>query len=141
MSGTGIPQSILAVPVGEGVDVVNTVAGTTGQVLVNGGTTAASGAVVLTLANPLTLPSTLIGTAQTAGLTLANTTLAAAGAQQFSPMSVLQGAGWGTTAPGSQTVAFGLQVQPSQGATAPGGWALCRSLSSAGVSARGWALF
>ena len=63
-----------------------------------------------------------VGTAQTIGLTLQNTTAAAAGAQQYSPMYVMKGFGWKTDATaGSQAVEFGWQVVPVQGATAPTG--------------------
>jgi hypothetical protein len=60
-------------------------------------------------------------TGQVAGLTLTNTTLAANGAQQFSPMVELTGQGWQTNTSGSQTVKWGLQTRPVQGAANPTG--------------------
>lgn len=85
-----------------------------------------SGLVVLgtspTLTTSGTVSSTSIGTAQTAGWTVQNTTAAAAGAQQFSPMVVLTGYGWKTNATAaSQEVDFALQTQPVQGAANPTG--------------------
>ena len=63
-----------------------------------------------------------IGTAQTAGRSLVNATLAAAGAQQYSPMLVMSGQGWKTDAvAASQAVDFAWQVVPVQGAAAPTG--------------------
>jgi hypothetical protein len=63
-----------------------------------------------------------LGTTSTARLTLANTTAAAAGAQQVSPSLVLEGQGWKTTATAaSQTVRFRQNVLPVQGTTNPSG--------------------
>ena len=78
----------------------------------------ASTAFGWTAAHTLTL--TAIGTAQTPGYSYITSTAAAAGAQQYSPMVVLQGNGWKTDGtPASQTVAWGLQTRPVQGASAP----------------------
>jgi len=53
---------------------------------------------------------------------LLNPTAAAAGAQQYSPMLVLEGQGWKTDATAAtQEVQFGLQVVPIQGAANPTG--------------------
>lgn len=61
-----------------------------------------------------------IGTAQTVGGRLTNTTAAAAGAQQYSPVQSFIGQGWKTNATAaSQQVEFGLQVRPVQGTSAP----------------------
>ena len=57
-----------------------------------------------------------IGTAQTSGLSLGNTTAATVGAQQYSPMLELTGSGWKTNATaGAQTYKWGLQNRPVQG--------------------------
>ena len=61
-----------------------------------------------------------IATAQTIGLTNTNTTAAAAGAQQYSPMQAFIGQGWKTDATAaSQAVAFAQQTRPVQGTAAP----------------------
>ena len=58
----------------------------------------------------------------TTSLLLANTTDAAAGAQQWSPMVVLEGQGWKTDATAAtQEVQMGVQVRPVQGAANPTG--------------------
>lgn len=65
-----------------------------------------------------------LGTTQanTSGLSLVNTTAAAAGAQQISPALRLQGQGWKTNATAaSQPVDFRIDVLPVQGAAAPTG--------------------
>jgi len=63
-----------------------------------------------------------IGTAQTPGGSWINSTAAAAGAQQYSPMLVLSGQGWKTDATAaSQEVAFAWQTRPVQGSDAPTG--------------------
>ncbi|UCC72077.1 MAG: hypothetical protein JSV86_17165 [Gemmatimonadota bacterium] len=53
------------------------------------------------------------------GLHLHNDTAAAAGAQQYSPMVVLEGQGWETDVGSSMEVKWALQVQPIQGAATP----------------------
>lgn len=56
------------------------------------------------------------------GLLIINTTAAAAGAQQYSPMLVLEGQGWKTNATAaSQEVQFAFQVIPIEGAANPTG--------------------
>ena len=56
------------------------------------------------------------------GLLVVNNTAAGAGAQQYSPMLVLEGQGWKTDATAaSQEVQFALQVVPIQGAASPNG--------------------
>jgi hypothetical protein len=61
-----------------------------------------------------------IGTTSTDGHVLANTTAAAAGAQQFSPRIHFTGQGWKTNATAaSQTVDWILENQPIQGAANP----------------------
>jgi hypothetical protein len=68
-------------------------------------------------AAPLTLTLTGIGTAQTVGLTLNNTTAATTGAQQYSPLLEMLGKRY--TGSASQVVGWGLQaVSPSNGADA-----------------------
>lgn len=88
----------------------------------------ATGTIGLNLAsaNTWTVPQAVnitgVGTAQTVGFLVENTTLAAAGAQKYSPLFMQYGSGWKTTATAaSQIVAFGWQVQPVQGTTAPTG--------------------
>ena len=61
-----------------------------------------------------------IGTAQTAGTTVRNTTAAAAGAQQYGPMvSLGEGQGWDSTAGASKKVEWWTQVRPVQTAGDP----------------------
>jgi hypothetical protein len=82
------------------------------------------------------------------GIVLADTTVASAGNQQFSPRLRLTGQGWATAAGGSsQEVDWIAEVQPVQGAAAPtgnlvfsnqvagGGYATTASLSSSGTLA------
>ena len=82
---------------------------------------AASGGVALgdtpTWTGVHTFLKTAIGTAQTADLTIQNTTAAAAGAQQYSPGLVLEGRGWATGAGASQASQWLLQNRPVQGTT------------------------
>lgn len=59
-----------------------------------------------------------IGTAQTEGIRLLNSTAAANGAQQYSPYISYHGAGWGTTGGASQSVETGWQLRPIQSTTA-----------------------
>jgi hypothetical protein len=63
-----------------------------------------------------------------------NTTAAAAGAQQYSPMAVDEGQGWKTDATAaSQEVQFGRQVIPIEGAANPtGAWVLFSNINDAG---------
>lgn len=69
---------------------------------------------------PSTTTITAIGTAATAGNTLVNTTVAAAGAQQYSPALQLSGQGWKTTATaGSQQCDWQIQCVPVQNTTTP----------------------
>lgn len=68
-----------------------------------------------------------IGTTQDVayGLSLRNTTSAAAGAQQMSPGILWEGQGWKTnTTAGSQSVRFLVDVLPIQGPAASGEWTL-----------------
>jgi hypothetical protein len=87
-----------------------------------------SGAITLGAAEAL-------GTTSTARLTLANTTAAAAGAQQVSPSLVFEGQGWKTTATAaSQTVRFRENVLPVQGTTNPSGtWQLQSEINNSGT--------
>ena len=63
---------------------------------------------------------TALGTTSTDGVSLINTTAAAAGAQQVSPRLRLTGQGWKTDATAaSQTVDWLLQTVPVEGAAAP----------------------
>ena len=68
----------------------------------------------------VTMTRAAIGTAQSDGIILLNSTAAAAGAQQYSPMLRLTGFGWKTNAvAASQQTDWVLQAQPVQGAAAP----------------------
>lgn len=63
-----------------------------------------------------------LGSTPTAGITLQNTTAAAAGAQQYSPYLYFKGYGWKTDATAaSQPVEFRAGVVPVQGAANPTG--------------------
>lgn len=68
-----------------------------------------------------------VGTA--VALSLQNTTAAANGAQQFSPMIELVAQGWGTTGGTSQTVATAIQFQSVQGTTPTGKWVFLESIN------------
>src|SRR5581483_10006556 len=76
-----------------------------------------------------------LGTTQdaTKGISVNNTTAAAAGAQQISPAIVLEGQGWKTNATAaSQSVKFQEYVLPVQGTAAPTGqWLLQKSIAGA----------
>jgi len=87
-----------------------------------------------------------VGTGTDDGLVSENTTAAAAGAQQYSPLVRRRANGWKTDATAaSQAVEFADQVRPVQGAAAPtgalhwlsqidgGGWTSRMNLDSAGV--------
>lgn len=69
----------------------------------------------------------------TSGITVDNPTLAAAGAQQFSPTITQCGNGWKTTATaGSQPVCYQQYVAPVQGTTNPtGNWVFGSSINNA----------
>jgi len=61
-----------------------------------------------------------VGTTQLAAITAANNVAATVGAQKFSPMIELDGAGWKTDATAaSRTVRAAMQVRPVQGTAAP----------------------
>lgn len=91
----------------------------------SGTSTLAGAAVVVgTASNTLKYQFDALGTTQTdgAGLWMANTTAAAAGAQQISPSVTLEGQGWRTNATAeSQSVKFTQYVVPVQGAANPSG--------------------
>lgn len=75
-----------------------------------------------TVSKTFTCFNAAIATAQTVGISAQNTTAAAAGAQQYSPVLELQGQGWKTTSTAAtQTVSFGMQTVPVQGTTNPTG--------------------
>jgi len=76
-----------------------------------------------------------LGTTSTARLTLANTTAAAAGAQQVSPSIVLEGQGWKTTATAaSQIVRFRENILPVQGTANPSAtWRLQSEINNSGT--------
>lgn len=64
-------------------------------------------------------------TESSAALIVQNSTVAAAGAQQWSPMSTLIGSGWETDVGSSQLIQISTQLETIQGAAAPSGeWAL-----------------
>jgi hypothetical protein len=84
------------------------------RVIIEGGGAAFDAAVTIVI--------NAIGTTSTRGLSVDNSTAAAAGAQQYSPMLCQEGQGWKTNATaGSQSVEFCWEVQPVQGAAAPTG--------------------
>lgn len=86
--------------------------------------------------NPSTTTITAIGTAQTVGNTLVNTSAATVSVTQNSPMSVWQGQGWQIGTGGTMPVAFGVQVVPVQGGAAPtGNWVLSSNINSVGYNA------
>ena len=101
-------------------------------------------ATVANIAQPVTITINAVATAQTAGLTLENTTAAAAGAQQYSPMMIYEGQGWDSTASLSKLVEFAIQNRPVQAAGNPtgvldflfrsnaGAWTTPMTLDSAG---------
>lgn len=92
--------------------------------LASGGTASGPNTYVGTTTNIFKYTFDTLGTTQTngAGNWFANTTAAAAGAQQRSPSLVLEGQGWKTTATAaSQSVKFLMDVLPVQGTTAPTG--------------------
>ena len=70
------------------------------------------------------------------GILSNNSTDAALGVQQYSPIFVLEGQGWKTDATAaSQEVQFGQQVQPVQGAANPtGAWKLFSNINDAGFT-------
>jgi hypothetical protein len=100
---------------------------------INGATVVSAQTSSILMFQPVTTTITAIGTAQTAGNTVINTTAAAVGAQQYSPMSVWQGQGWETTDGASKSVAFGAQCVPVQGTALPtGNWVLSSNINAAG---------
>jgi hypothetical protein len=96
---------------------------TTSRVNVHNGSAWTDGFVRLagdTMTGALGVTLTSLGTTPTAGFTLANSTAAAAGAQQVSPSLVIEGQGWKTDATAaSQIVRFRQNVLPVQGAANP----------------------
>jgi hypothetical protein len=89
------------------------------QYLLVSGTRASTGAQEF-LSVTMTVDS--VGVSETAALELVNSAVALSGAQQFSPMLVLQGQGFKTNATAeSQQVLFSLQNETVQGAAAPTG--------------------
>lgn len=71
---------------------------------------------------PVTVQKNGIGTAETAGLSVFNATAAAAGAQQWSPLIVMEAQGWRTDATAeTQEVLFATQVESVQGTANPSG--------------------
>lgn len=98
---------------------------TSGQVLYSSSSALTGSANLTYNAALLTGLSTSLGVTQdnTKGLLLVNTTAAAAGAQQMSPIFRQAGNGWKTDATAaSQEVAFRTFVIPVQGASAPTGY-------------------
>jgi hypothetical protein len=113
-------------PAGSGSELQFRSSGTAFGALTN--SSVSGGAITLGAAEAL-------GTTSTARLTLANTTAAAAGAQQVSPSIVLEGQGWKTTATAaSQTVRFRENVLPVQGTTNPSAtWRLQSEINNSGT--------
>ena len=68
----------------------------------------------------LTIGRAAVGSAQSVGSTLINSTDAAAGVQQFSPVFELEGQGWRTDSVAeTQEVKWGIQTRPVQGTANP----------------------
>lgn len=89
-------------------------------------------------ANTFVLPQAPLGAATASGITLANTTAAASGAQQYSPAITWTGQGWKTTATAaSQSVEFRTFVVPVQGTSAPSAmFTISSNINSAGWNDR-----
>lgn len=85
-----------------------------------------------------TVTRTLIAATQAIGLQVQNTTAAAAGAQQASPMIVQTGQGWATGVNNSQAVDFGWLVLPAQAATNPTGTLNLYSRINGGAWSTNW---
>lgn len=81
-----------------------------------------------------------IGTTRTNSLVHANTTAAAAGAQQRSPATMWSGRGWSTDSSASRAVDFAIDVLPVQGAAAPTGSLLFASSVNAAAYVTGMSL-
>lgn len=101
----------------------NTITGV--YLLASGGTLTGANTITGTTTNIVKYVFDALGSSAItngAGLWLANTTAAAAGAQQYSPSLVLEGQGWKTGGtPGSQGVRWALQTRSIQGTTNPTG--------------------
>jgi len=106
-----------------------------------------AGLTANTSTGAVTQLQTSLGSTSAAGLTLTNTTAAAAGAQQVSPATVWTGQGWKTNATAaSYAVEFRVYTLPVQGSSAPtgtwtlqsqiagGGWTTQFSVSSSGTA-------
>lgn len=104
----------------------------------SGGTATGANVNIFTTTNTLENRWSSLGTTiqNTAGLFLTNSTDAAAGAQQISPIIIQRGRGWKTNATAaSQTVDFAQYVLPVQGAANPtGSWTLASSVNGAAYS-------
>ena len=91
-------------------------------------------------ASKLDITTNALGVTQanTSGLSLINTTAAAAGSQQISPGLLWEGQGWKTTATAaSQSVRFRADALPVQGTTAPTGvWQLGASIAGGAYTNR-----
>lgn len=108
------PATIAATPGGSSGQVQYNNAGAFGGVT---GLTLTTGTL-----SSATVTQSALGTTPAAGISLENSTAAAAGAQQVSPALELAGKGWKTTATAaSQEVRFRAHVLPIQGTTAPTG--------------------
>jgi len=81
-----------------------------------------SGLVWVNASKRLDITKTALGTTPSGGLKLINTTVAADGAQQYSPPHIQTGYGWETDTTSSMAVSFRRFVRPVQGAAAPTGW-------------------
>lgn len=89
---------------------------TAGTLTIAGTASAITLAASTTISDAKTLTATYngIGTAQTVHTSWQNTTAAALGAQQASPVAELVGQGWNPTSSSSKAVKWGLQVLPVQ---------------------------
>lgn len=126
-NGTGADPTYQAAGGSSGLTIGTTSisSGTSGRLICNnGGVVGELTGITLTAGavSAATITQSALGTTTAAGATLVNSTAAANGAQQVSPMLLLQGSGWKTTSTAaSQTVAMGLYALPVQGTSAPTG--------------------
>jgi hypothetical protein len=77
--------------------------------------------------------SACVAATQYVGQYWENTTAALDGFQQWSPLSVWKGYGWGTTAGTSQAVEFAAYTVPVQGLVPTGTWTLASRVGGAGA--------
>ncbi len=117
-----------------------TFSGAVGTGALTASSVASSGAVSGTSASwtaGSTSTRTAVATGTTDGTVVTNSTAAAVGAQQYSPVLRLTGNGWGTTGGASQQVDMALQTRPVQGTTATGALHFLSQIAAGGYSSVG----